>query len=63
MNNDCKTYYLVAFKSGRSPYSFAGRNAKRDAMRLAKRDNGRVLKMNGAQMGQLLERETNSHRA
>lgn len=48
MNNDIRTYYVVTF-SRRSPFSFCGKNAKRDAHRLAKRDGGKVRKMTGAE--------------
>jgi hypothetical protein len=53
MNNDIRTYYVVIFSSRRSPYSFCGKNAKRDAERLAKRDGGRVRKMTGAEWDNL----------
>lgn len=53
MKNDIRTYHVVVFTSRRSPCSFTGKNAKRDAARLAKRDGGMVRKMTGAEWGSL----------
>ena len=53
MNNDIRTYYVVTFTSRRSPYSFCGKNAKRDAERMAKREGGKVRKMTGAEWDNL----------
>ena len=48
MNNDLRTYYVsIPPASRRSPYAFCGKNAQRDADRLAKREGGKVRKMTG----------------
>ena len=47
MKDDARTYYVVTSPHS-SPYSFTGKNAKRDAERMAKR-GGRVRKMTGTE--------------
>lgn len=55
MNNDKRIYHVVVFTNRRSPHSFCGKNAKRDAEAMAKRDGGKVRRMTGKEWGQLAE--------
>lgn len=53
-----RIYWVVTFRArGRSPISFTGTNARRDALRLAARDGGAARRMTGAEWSALAELE------
>ena len=52
MKNETRTYHVAVFPRI-SPVSFCGKNAKRDAERLAKKNGGKVRKMTGKEWDEL----------
>jgi hypothetical protein len=54
MNDKKRIYHVAIFPSTRlSPYAFAGKNAARDAHRLASRSHGKVRVMTGQEWREL----------